>query len=48
MRSEDVDTCADDWCICDKHIEVIKQMAAAEKLTFIDIAKERLSLVENP
>ena len=23
-------------------------MAAAEKLTFIDIAKERLSLVENP
>ena len=33
VKSEEVDACADDWCICDTHADVIAQMAA-ESLTF--------------
>ena len=45
--SEQVDSCSEDWCICDKHIGVIKQMAASENLTFADIANGRISQIDN-
>ena len=38
VSSETVDSCTEDWCLCDKHQKVINQMEA-ENLQFVQIAQ---------